>query len=125
VGPPPTRFAPVAAARVLPSPGARAATVLPAELSANGPKAPSTARALKAKLRPAPDRLTDEGAQLKPERARDRPTGPADTEPRPDAQTLAVDQMGEQSFPASDPPACWTWEPKPEPVKTEDDDETI
>jgi hypothetical protein len=25
-----------------------------------------------------------------------------------------VDQMGEWSFPASDPPATWTWEPAPE-----------
>jgi hypothetical protein len=61
---------------------------------------------------------------LKPEGARDRPTDSAN-EPRPDAQTLSADQIGEQSFPASDPPACWTWDPKPEPVKTEGDDEAI
>jgi len=28
-----------------------------------------------------------------------------------------IDQMGEWSFPASDPPATWTWEPSPEPRK--------
>jgi len=27
-----------------------------------------------------------------------------------------VDEMGEASFPASDPPAVWTWEVKPAPV---------
>jgi hypothetical protein len=31
-----------------------------------------------------------------------------------------VDAMSEWSFPASDPPAVWTWEPKaPRPEKTE------
>ena len=27
-----------------------------------------------------------------------------------------VDEMSEWSFPASDPPATWTWEPKPQTV---------
>jgi len=31
-----------------------------------------------------------------------------------------VDEMSESSFPASDPPAVWTWEPKaPRPEATE------
>jgi hypothetical protein len=33
--------------------------------------------------------------------------------PRPDAppaDAAAVDEMGKGSFPASDPPAVWTWE---------------
>ncbi|HET8565859.1 MAG TPA: hypothetical protein VFL77_05235 [Solirubrobacterales bacterium] len=37
------------------------------------------------------------------------PTGPA--EPVQSAST-ATDEMGHASFPASDPPAVWTWEVK-------------
>ena len=31
--------------------------------------------------------------------------------------TTDIDEMGEASFPASDPPAVWTWEVKKSPPK--------
>jgi len=31
--------------------------------------------------------------------------------PAPSATLPSVDDMGEASFPASDPPAVWTWDP--------------
>jgi hypothetical protein len=41
-----------------------------------------------------------------PEQASDEGTPEAATSDRP-----TVDEMGEWSFPASDPPATWTWDP--------------
>ena len=43
-----------------------------------------------------------------PEKAEDPPTVSPD-EPGSD-RSSRVDEMGEASFPASDPPAVWTWE---------------
>jgi hypothetical protein len=61
------------------------------------------------------------GDHLKPRRDRPPPTFPAsdeaDTTQRPAADRPTVEQMGEWSFPASDPPAVWTWDPKPEALK--------
>ena len=36
--------------------------------------------------------------------------------PAPSATRPSVDDMGEASFPASDPPAVWTWDP-PRPAR--------
>ena len=36
--------------------------------------------------------------------------------PDPPATRPSVDDMGEASFPASDPPAVWTWDP-PRPAR--------
>ena len=36
--------------------------------------------------------------------------------PDPSATRPSVDDMGEASFPASDPPAVWTWDP-PRPAR--------
>jgi hypothetical protein len=62
---------------------------------------------------------------LKPQR--DRPLltfsasdGP-DTEQRPAADLPTVEQMGDWSFPASDPLAVWTWDPKPAAVEESED----
>ena len=44
------------------------------------------------------------------------PAAPVVTgEPVPDLPSThpSVDDMGEASFPASDPPAVWTWDPPP------------
>lgn len=41
------------------------------------------------------------------------PPPPAADEPNPRAASSQVDEMGEESFPASDPPALWIWEPAP------------
>lgn len=30
--------------------------------------------------------------------------------PQPDREQAIIDAMGEESFPASDPPAVWTWD---------------
>jgi hypothetical protein len=35
-----------------------------------------------------------------------------DTSPAPSGGP-SVEEMGQSSFPASDPPAIWTWDPKP------------
>jgi hypothetical protein len=48
--------------------------------------------------------------------AMDEPPQAADEEPPPRPASKAparptVDEMGEWSFPASDPPATWTWDP--------------
>lgn len=44
--------------------------------------------------------------------ARTSRPAPADTHaaPAPPAQALTAEAMGDASFPASDPPATWTWE---------------
>lgn len=39
-------------------------------------------------------------------------TAGADAAPPAPAGRPTVDDMGEWSFPASDPPATWTWEPR-------------
>jgi hypothetical protein len=46
------------------------------------------------------------------ERARTGRPVPDDTRvaPAPPAEGLTAEAMGEASFPASDPPATWTWE---------------
>ena len=43
--------------------------------------------------------------------------------PRPPPTLPSVDDVGEASFPASDPPAVWTWDPRPSPSVSESPDE--
>jgi hypothetical protein len=46
------------------------------------------------------------------------PDSPVDAEepvPTRPSTRPSVDEMGEASFPASDPPAVWTWDPPPRP----------
>ena len=42
------------------------------------------------------------------------------TAPRTDPPTTDVDETGEASFPASDPPAVWTWDVEPAPRRSAD-----
>jgi len=42
-------------------------------------------------------------------------SGRPEVDAAPVAHRVTVDDMGEWSFPASDPPATWTWEPGAEP----------
>lgn len=62
---------------------------------------------------------------MKPQRARDRRIGSAadrvEPEQRPAASSPTVEQMGEWSFPASDPPAVWTWDPLPTAMQEEEE----
>lgn len=49
------------------------------------------------------------------------PALPSDSEPAPDQEmtipeSARVDETGAASFPASDPPAVWTWEVKSPPT---------
>ena len=61
---------------------------------------------------------------MKPQRDQRPPTFSAsderETEQRLAADSPTVDQMGEWSFPASDPPAVWTWDPKPEALEEQE-----
>ena len=61
---------------------------------------------MKGETGPMPDEKPDPGA---PEAAGERV-------PDPPAARPSVDDMGEASFPASDPPAVWTWDP-PRPAR--------
>jgi hypothetical protein len=42
-------------------------------------------------------------------------SGSAPKKQTADAATADVDEMGEESFPASDPPGVWAWELPPRP----------
>jgi hypothetical protein len=50
-----------------------------------------------------PDPIDAADRRLRPERATPAP---------PRAATPTVEEMGESSFPASDPPPSWTWDPE-------------
>jgi hypothetical protein len=41
------------------------------------------------------------------------PVSDGEPTPNPPSTRPSVDDMGEASFPASDPPAVWTWDPPP------------
>ncbi len=43
----------------------------------------------------------------------DKPEKQERAESPPVASRPTIEELGEWSFPASDPPACWTWDPKP------------
>lgn len=66
---------------------------------------------------------------MKPQRARNRQTGSAgdrvEPEQRPAQSSPTAEQMGEWSFPASDPPAVWTWDPPPKAMEKEDEEEGL
>lgn len=52
------------------------------------------------------------------------PVFPSDAEPAPNQETTIpesarVDETGAASFPASDPPAVWTWEVRSETTEPE------
>lgn len=50
-------------------------------------------------------------------------TEPSDVDPRDERRRAPriVDLMGESSFPASDPPATWTWDPGGRPPRRSTD----
>ena len=61
-------------------------------------------------------RVNDETGHMpeeKPELVRVAPAATAELVADPPAVRPSVDDMGEASFPASDPPAVWTWDPPP------------
>ena len=45
-----------------------------------------------------------------------RSVPPASSQPGGRVRGASVDEMGEASFPASDPPATWTWDPPETPI---------
>jgi hypothetical protein len=53
------------------------------------------------------------GTMDEQQRAPEQPPRPAGEAGTAAARYPTVDDMGEWSFPASDPPATWTWEPRP------------
>jgi DNA-3-methyladenine glycosylase II len=53
--------------------------------------------------------------------SRSRSSTPPKPERRPAASSPTVEQMGEWSFPASDPPAVWTWDPLPTATQEEEE----
>jgi hypothetical protein len=60
---------------------------------------------MKRETRPMPERTPDPDPEA--------PTAAEEAVPDRPSTRPSVDDVGEASFPASDPPAVWTWDPPP------------
>ena len=58
---------------------------------------------------------THDMADQTPDLTPDSPVDAEEPVPTRPSTRPNVDEMGEASFPASDPPAVWTWDPSPRP----------